>query len=184
MYILNSKEIEMKKANLLLITLLTQMLMLSPSTFADQNVPHQTERQDMPGSDKHLYYNNEESEMLYKKESKELNKMSDQVQLMEDQMKEIHAEKDPEKRRALMDEHKKTMHQVMNMMNNSNYTKHQLGRHTHKMSPKRRADVMEKHMIMMQKTMNQMMQRQDIPHQTLRQDMPGSDKHLKSKSMH
>ena len=167
----------MKFINVLSIILMTYLLVFSPYLFADKNVPHQEIRQDMPGSDKHLGYDHEESEMLYKEENQQLILIGDQIQLMEDQMKAIHAEKDPEKRRALMNEHKKTMHQVMNMMNNSNYTKHQLGRHTHKMSPKRRADVMEKHMVMMQKMMGQMMQRQEIPHQTLRQDMPGSDKH-------
>jgi len=176
----------MRTKHTLILVSFISMIAFTPVVFADKEIPHQVERQDMPGSGKHF----PKSEEIYKSETADLNKVREQINLMQEQMDAIHAEKDLDKRKALMQEHKKTMHKAMGMMPNDYSLKHQeerqdmpgSGKHlTRQMSPDRRVDLMENYMATMQQMMNQMMQRQEIPHQPLRQDMPGSDKHMKSK---
>lgn len=50
--------------------------------------------------------------------AQQMEKMHSHMQAMQEQMKEIKATKDPEKRKALMQQHRQSMHEAMMMMGN------------------------------------------------------------------
>jgi hypothetical protein len=100
---------------------------------------------------------------------------------MHEQMQAIHAEKDPEKRKQLMQEHRKSMHEGMEMMHGmmgggmmmgmhgdaskENGKKHKHGKGEGPMDPESRMNMMEERMDMMQMMMEQMMQHEEAKHQ-------------------
>ena len=106
--------------------------------------------------------------------AKHMEGMNEHMEAMHAQMQAIHAEKDPEKRRALMEAHRQSMHEGMEMMN-SMCGKGRMGmmhRDDNKKAEKgktnldkhARMDHLEHRMDMMQKMMDQMMQHEDVKH--------------------
>ena len=102
--------------------------------------------------------------------------MNDHMAAMHAQMQAIHAEKDPEKRRILMEAHRQSMHEGMQMMHGMGgngrmgMMHRQSGKNDAakkgkgKMDEHARMDHMEHRMDMMQKMMDQMMQHEDAKH--------------------
>ena len=105
---------------------------------------------------------------------KHMEGINEHMEAMHAQMQAIHAEKDPEKRRILMQAHRKSMHEGMQMMDNmcgmgrmgmmhrddnkkAEKGKTNLDKHA-------RMDHLEHRMDMMQKMMDQMMQHEDVKH--------------------
>lgn len=97
-------------------------------------------------------------------------------QEMDNHMTAIHAEKDPEKRRILMEAHRQSMHEGMEMMHGMGGNGRMGMMHKQsdendtakkgkgKMDDQVRMDNMEHRMDMMQKMMGQMMQYEDAKH--------------------
>ena len=106
--------------------------------------------------------------------AKHMEEMNEHMATMHAQMLAIHAEKDPEKRRILMEAHRKSMHEGMQMMDNM-YGMGRMGmmhRDGRKKAEKGKAnldkharmDHLEHRMDIMQKMMDQMMQHEDAKH--------------------
>jgi hypothetical protein len=99
-------------------------------------------------------------------------KMHENMSAMQAQMQAIHAEKDPVKRKELMQAHRKSMHEGMQMMMQDMGGNGMMGGMMHggkqkammgnrKMDEHARMDHMEERMNMMQQMMDQMMQHED-----------------------
>ncbi len=103
--------------------------------------------------------------------------MSNHMEAMHAQMQAIHAEKDPEKRRILMQAHRQSMHEGMRMMHgrdgNGRMGMMHRGNKSDeqvkgKMDEHARLDRMEHRMETMHKMMEQMMQHDDVRHRHMR----------------
>jgi hypothetical protein len=96
-----------------------------------------------------------------------LQKMQDQLKKMQEEMAQIHKTQDPAKRRALMQEHWKSMMQGLQMMNQWGGPMMGMmgtgGMHGHMMMMN--PEMMQNRMDMMQLMMDQMMQHQQMMQQ-------------------
>jgi len=83
-----------------------------------------------------------------------------QMQKMQDEMRRIRGTTDPVERQRLMDEHMKSMQQIMPMMSGMPG----MGRGSGQGSPDQRMQMMEMRMDMMHKMMEQMLQHESEAH--------------------
>ena len=104
------------------------------------------------------------------KESAHMQSMHEHMTAMHAQMQAIHAEKDPEKRKQLMQAHRQSMHDGMRMMHSMNHKgrmgmmrggKHKATKNGDTMSDCMRMEHMGHRMDMMEQMMEQMMLHED-----------------------